>query len=98
MWLGFHYYRVTTWLDVYDGEMVSVVRETDPNSLQRDRYACSVKRIKEGLGVLMARLELLDTCLWKSAKYVTTLSSMVVRYLEPLRTLNHEDRPYLREA
>ena len=53
---GFHHYRVTTWPDVYDGEMVSVVRETDPNSLQHDRYACSVKRIKEGRGVLMARL------------------------------------------
>ena len=53
---GFHHYKVTTWPDVYDGEMVSVVRETDPNSLQHDRYACSVKRIKEGRGVLMARL------------------------------------------
>ena len=30
---GFHHYRVTTWPDVYDGEMVSVIRETDPNSL-----------------------------------------------------------------
>ena len=34
---GFHHYRVTTWPDVYDGEMVSVVRETDPDSLQHDR-------------------------------------------------------------
>lgn len=38
---GFHHYKVTTWPDIYDGEMVSVVRETDPNSLQHDRYACS---------------------------------------------------------
>ena len=53
---GFHHYKVTTWTDIHDGEMVTVVLETDPTSLQRDRYACAVRKIKEGRGVLVARL------------------------------------------
>ena len=91
---------MTTWPDVYDGEMVSVVRETDPNSLQHDRYACSVKRIKEGRGVLMARLVTVGHVPLEISKicHYFIILGLVVRYLEPFRTLNHEDRPYLREA
>ena len=48
--------KVFSWTDIHDGEMVTVVFETDPTSLQRDRYACAVRKIKEGRGVLVARL------------------------------------------
>ena len=78
-----------------------LVRETDPNSLQYDRYACSVNRIEEGRGVLMARLITVGHVpleIGKICHYFILLLSMVVRYLEPLRTLNHENRPYHREA
>ena len=37
---GFHHYKVTTWADIYDGEKVTVHRETNDVSLQHDRYAC----------------------------------------------------------
>ena len=36
--------------------MVTVIRETDFTSLQHDRYVNAVKEIKEGRGVLVARL------------------------------------------
>ena len=78
-----------------------LIRETDPNSLQYDRYACSVNRIEESRGVLMARPVTVGHVPFEISKichYFILLLSMVVRYLEPMRTLNHENRPYHREA
>ena len=43
----------TTWTDIYDGEKVIIHRETNDVSLQHDRYACAVKRIKDGRGLLV---------------------------------------------
>ena len=53
---GYHHYKVTTWTDIYDGEKVTIHRETNDVSLQHDRYACAVKRIKDGRGYLVPQL------------------------------------------
>ena len=41
---------------VYDGEKVTIHRETNNVSLQHDRYACAVKRIKDRRALLVPQL------------------------------------------
>ena len=53
---GYHHYKVITWPDIYDGEKLTIHREANDESLQHDRYACAVKRIKAGRGLLVAQL------------------------------------------
>ena len=40
----------------YDGEKLTIRRETNDESLQHDRYACAMKRVKDGRGLFVAQL------------------------------------------
>ena len=48
---GFNYYTAF-WTDIYEGEPVYIQIETNPESLQYDRFACSIKRITRSRGLL----------------------------------------------
>ena len=88
--------KVFSWTDIHDGEMVTVVLETDPTSLQRDRYACTVRKITERRGVLVARLVTVGHVPLE-IRYVITSSQMVVKYPELLKIRNHAVRSYPQE-
>ena len=66
----------TQWQNIYNGEMVALVRKTDPTSLQHERNACVVKKIKEERGIQVARLVTVrPACRRESVRILTTSTS-----------------------
>ena len=39
---SFHYYCTATWTDIYEGELIFIKTETNVESLELDRFACSI--------------------------------------------------------
>ena len=57
---GFHYHCTAAWTDIYEGEPVFIKTETNIESLQLDRFACSIIRTTPTRGLLCAMSIVVD--------------------------------------
>ena len=48
---GYHVYRNTTWTNAYAGQRVAVFIETNKNSIEKDPYACAIKKQNANFGL-----------------------------------------------
>ena len=66
---GFHHYSLISWQNVYEGERIYIHKETDPESLRYDRYACAIKTIIKSTGVLIPTLSTVGHVPLEISKY-----------------------------